>query len=317
MEPFSASSRGTHNFCFLIPLAALAAMVIGNPPAARAANAPASVSATGHATLKKRPDILRASIMIQSHGKDMAEAVSKLQPLRDQTKAKLVASGAVEASIQFADPVEGAGGTLTPQQRQMQMFQEMQQRGNRKPPPPQGTTISCTVTAEWPFAAASGDEALVNASALEQKIRTLIPAAGSAGEKKTLTPEEQELAEEAAAQQPNGGDAGPKPGEPSFLFVYKLAPADKAKLRGEAFASAKTQAADLAAASGKTLGAVHEISGGVAGAAPPDNPYAAYLAAMNGGDSAAQQPDDNSEATGAEPNSVNYTLNVSAKFGLE
>lgn len=130
-------TRDTVNFRSLIILAAIAAAVLCRPASSRAADPPASVSATGHATLKKRPDILRASIMLQSHGKDMAEAVSKLQPLRDQTKAKLVAAGAVEASIQFADPVEGAGAALTPQQRQMQMFQDMQQRG-RKPPPPAG-----------------------------------------------------------------------------------------------------------------------------------------------------------------------------------
>lgn len=313
MKPARIQIRDARPIPLLLAFGAIAAISLRIPGVCRAADQPASVSATGHATLKKRPDILRAAIVLQSHGKDVAEAISKLHQLRDQTKTKLTTAGAAEASIQFSDPENGAGGAMTPQQRQMQMMQDMQ-RGNRKPAAPQGVTLSCTVTAEWPFTAASPDEALVLAAALQEKIKGALPAA--TGEKKALTPEEQELAEEAAAQN-NGGDPGPKPGEPSFVYVYKLTDADKAKLRADAFASAKNQAGNLAAAAGKSLGPVHEISSGAI-PAQSDNPYANYMAMMNGGGDASGQPnEDTSEATGATPTSVSYALNVSASFALQ
>ena len=87
---------------------------------------------------------------------------------------------------------------------------------------------------------------------------------GGGKEAPKLSPEEQEVAEEMAAQTARnmGSDEEQaKPGEPHFLFVARLSPQDRQTALAEAFAKAKAQAAELAKAAGAGLGPMTGLSG--------------------------------------------------------
>ena len=133
------------------------------------------------------------------------------------------------------------------------------------------------LTAQWPLAGNTTEKLLLAADAVREKIK----AADLAGGKETpkLSPEEQELAEEMAAQaspNPGGDEEQVKPGEPRFLFVTRLSPQDRQAALADAFAKAKLQAAELAKAAGAGLGPLTGISGEAGGSTGGFNPYQRY-----------------------------------------
>jgi hypothetical protein len=185
-----------------------------------------------------------------------------------------------------------------------------------KPP----VAVSTTLTAHWPLQSETGEELLLAATALQDKIK----AADLAGAKETsqLTPEEQEALEEMESQGYNPyGDQEAKPGEPMFLFVAAIAEADREKAEAEAFQKAKQHAARLAKAAGAGLGKLQSLTGaGQTGVDESEyaNPYgynvAAYrmLQAMQAGG----QPESETEAIGATPAKVTYQVTITAGFEL-
>jgi uncharacterized protein YggE len=275
---------------------------------ARGADSEATVSATGHATALQKPDVLRMTLMISAQGSDIHDALAKLKAQRDDASAKLLATGADNASVKFSDPVEGNEGNMTPQQRMMQQMMARNQRPASTQPA--GVTISTNLTVEWPLAPASADDALATAMGLEDKIKAAIPKGGADAAK---TPEEQEIAEEMAAQQ-NGAETS-KPDEPQFTFVHRLSDDERAKLMAQAFTDAQARGRRLAAAAGKELGEVTNIatSSGDAG-----NPANAYIEAMMDASTGSTPPaTDDSVATGPQVNNVSYSVTLAVTFKLK
>jgi uncharacterized protein YggE len=287
---------------------AMAVVLMLGVAGARAEDSGATVSATGHATAIQRPDILRMTLMISAQGSDIHDALAKLKAQRDDASAKLLATGANNASVKFSDPVEGNEGNLTPQQRIMQqMMARNQQPASTQPA---GVTISTNLTVEWPLAPASADDALAGAMAVEDKIKAAIPKGGAGGAK---TPEEQEIAEEMAAQQNAAGTS--KPDEPQFTFVHRLSDDERAKLMAQAFSDAQAQGRRLAAAAGKELGEVTNIATSSGDTGNPANAYVeAMIDASTGSTPAAT---DDSVATGSQVNNVSYNVTLAVTFKLK
>ena len=284
--------------------------------ASPAADGPAVVVAVGRATLKTRPDLLRVRIMLTADGSGAREAVQVLAKRRDEVKQKLLAAGAKAESIEMEEPTVGTG-TLSPQQRQMHMCVAMQRnRGGMAPPAstqPQRVTVSCKLQAEWPLSAGAGDGLLVVAEELQNKIKEAAKAP-----KRQLTPEEQEIAEETAAAAnagDTGGDAALKPDEPSFTFVHRVSEEERAKLAADAVTRAKTDAARLAAAAGRSVGPIRRMSSGLVAGEEQTSAMAEVYYRMATGTAAATD-DRAAEASGAQAGQVSYVLSVSVTFEL-
>jgi uncharacterized protein YggE len=276
---------------------------------ARAQDTAPSVTVSGTAAAPVAPELLRLTLLISAQGSDIRDAIAKLKQERDDVKGKLLSAGAIETSLKFTDPAEGAQGNLTPQQQAMQRLLAMQRNGGKAPASqPSGSTVSTQLTAEWSLPTASPDDALIAANELEAKIKGAIPKPGEAVAK---TPEEEEIAQETAAQ--TGADAS-KPDEPKFVFVHKLTEDERAKLLSEALANAQSQANRLAAAAGKQVGHVIRISSGKAEVENPQNAYIQALMDAQTGQSATTSSDD--EATGDARGSVNYTVSATVTFLL-
>jgi uncharacterized protein YggE len=279
-------------------------------PAARAADAP-TVTVTGSATGTYRPDVLRVKVLLTADGKDAAAAVAALAAKREGVRKGLADAGA--SSVAFS-PTNTGAAALTPQQRQMAALMAAQ-RGNHHAPSTQPglVTVSTVATADFPLsAAASDDEALVAGLGLEGKVKA---AVASSAQRRVLSPEEQEAAEEGAAEQSNPMmPAAAKPGEPDFTFVHKLSPDERAKLTTDAVAQARGDADRLARATGGTLGAVVDVTARAGGGADSDNPIAAIIQAETGAASA--PPAASGEVADAQPGTLSSTVQVTVKYAL-
>jgi hypothetical protein len=275
----------------------------------------------GIATLKAAPELLRVKLLLTGEGKDAREAVAALQKRRDEVKAKLTELGAVDGSIDPGEAIVGAQGNLTPQQLQMQiiMMRNAQGRagGATEAKKPTTVTVSATMQVDLPLTTAASDALLVSAEELQAKVRAAVPKKAAPAAK---TPEEAELAEEMESNmnvEYPGAAAMPKADEPSFQFVHRVTEAERAKLAADALAVANADAARLASAAGRKLGAIRQLSAsGAAGTADESNPYAAYIQAMSGA-SAPAAAGNVVEATGNQATSVTYAVRVSVAFDLE
>ncbi len=119
--------------------------------------------------------------------------------------------------------------------------------------------MTVLLTAQWSLEAETPEQMLVLAQSLQEKVKAADLAGIKDAEK--LSPEEEELADEASQMMDQSGEQRMPAGQPYFMFIAKLSQADREKLLGEAFAKAKTQAADLAKAADVELGPLTGISG--------------------------------------------------------
>jgi uncharacterized protein YggE len=281
------------------------------PAALSAAQSAAQGSITGNGTasIKQRPDILRLQVDLSAEGKDLKEALTRLKELQASIKPQLVTLGAAEASISFGD-------ARIQQQRddqRRQMEQMMRARmGGKKPAQPQTppVAVTCMLKAEWAIKSGTAEETLIFAHELKQKVVAL-----TSKQSKALTPEEEERMEEEGVSLSGYDDGSPKPGEPVFVYVRKLAAEERAKALAEAYAEAKDHARQLAQAAGIQLGDLLHLTA----AAAPDHeqyqydPYAQRMmyAMMQRGYTQAMK---NDEAIGMDPSAVVTTITVTASF---
>src|SRR3982751_250403 len=115
------------------------------------------VSATGTSAITAVPEILRVSVLLKSDGKDVKEALAKLNTEKQSAREKLFKFNPLADSLRFSDPTLG-DKPLTPQQRQMQMYMKMQNRGagGKKPTTgPSNVSVTATLLADVPLKAAS------------------------------------------------------------------------------------------------------------------------------------------------------------------
>ena len=295
-------------------LASLALFLLSS----RAAHAQveSSVSGTGLVTLQRQPDLLRMQMEIAADGKTLQEALDKLKAKREAAKAKLQAMGVADAALEVGQPTIGSIGN----DRRSQMERMVRMRmnnGNRPAPtsqPGPSVSVSLSLKAEWPLTGKSGDQLLLAAYDLQEKVKAAdLAQSGKTG--KPRTPEEEEMAEEM------NGMGGPdqsqqQPGEPLFMYVSKLADADRAKAVADAFQKAKVEAGQLAKAAGMSLGALRNLNSQAA----PDmsqfndygDPYSRYFYNQQFSSQRSSQ-----EAIAPKPGPVTVNVTVMATFTLK
>jgi uncharacterized protein YggE len=285
-----------------------------------------SVSGMGTAELKRAPEFMRLKIVITTKGKDMKEALASLKDRVTAARTQVAALGADKASITTDEPQLATENN--DRRRQMEMMMAQRMRGGRRPAgkkeetkPP--VSVSTTLSAQWSLKGSTGEQLLVAATALQDKIK----AADLAGtkEQSKLSPEEQELADELAGEQAAmfSGDDTPKPGEPIFMFVAPISTAERDALLADGFKKAKERAGQLAKAAGVELGPLRTLN---------DNEVDAsdemMMNGMYGGGGAAYRmmqmmrgargpQADLSEAIGIQPNQVVIRVMVTASFDLK
>jgi len=284
-----------------------------------------AVSGMGTGELQRLPEVMRMRVVITTKGKDLNEALAGLKDRVAAAKTQVTALGADKATISSDEPQLAVESN--DRRRQMEMMMAQRMRGGRRPTakkeevkPP--VSVSTTLTAQWPLKANAGEQLLIAATALQEKIK----AADLAGtkEQSKLSAEEQELSDELAAEQmAMFNEEGPKPGEPMFMFVAPISAAEREKLLAEGFKKAKERAARLAKAAGAELGALRMLSDREMDAsdemianAPYSGSNATYrmMQMMRGNRAPSEEI---SEAVGAQPGKVVYRVMVTASFDLK
>jgi uncharacterized protein YggE len=280
--------------------------------AVAAAQAPSAneVSSTGTAKIAKSPQLLRVQVELSAEGPTAADALAKLNARKDDARKKLVGVGANEKSIVFTDLRVGGD-------RRQQMEAALRSRIPRpaRTPtsqPAASVSLSCTLKAEWALAGKNADELLIEGVALQEKIRSADPA-GAQGTG-AAADVDQELREEMEMM----GQGGNVPSPLTFIFVAKISPEERTKALGEAFASAKTSAAELAKAAGAEIGPVRQLQS----RASFEAQFSGDLDEMRYGPAYRQymrnmpeaEPD---EAIGPQPTSVTTQIMVMASFALK
>jgi hypothetical protein len=220
-----------------------------------------------------------------------------------------------------------------------------QPRSPRSAGPTELYAATATLTIEWPLKAETVEQAVLAAEAIRKKVAAGNLMGGKAAEK--LPADEQELLDEqpiapratsqlvpravvetlpdgrnvtryvsqevVTATGPGGlfpGGFGPTP----FLYVATISSPQRKALLAEAFGNAKSQAAELAEATGGKLGAIRSVGGEVSNSKPCDRIIVSSPIATP----SILAPNENrNEATAADPGDLKFYAKVHALFRLE
>jgi len=280
-----------------------------------------TISGTGVVEIKRPSDVLRMTVQVIVKGKDLKEALAKLKERRTTLAKQLETLGAIKDSISLGEPQLDAGRSASQRRMEMLVTQRMRQsgKGTKKPKAVLPTTVTLSLTAEWPLAGTGSEERLLAAHDIQEKIKAA--DVGGLKESEKLTPEEEELQEEMQDQFNFGMDQDAKPGEPVFVYISRVSPQDREKAVSEAFRKAKDEAAALARAAGEQLGELRSLSSsnqsltGLDGLGYESNPalyrYMQQATVLN------QHGTAGSEAVGASPGAVTYAVTVYAAFQVK
>jgi hypothetical protein len=286
-----------------------------------------TISATGTAVLKKRPQILRLHMELGAKGGDLKDVLARLAARREAARKTLEELGATPSAVEFGDVKIVPGKSDQRRQMEAMIRQRMRVAGKaatQEAAKKELTTVSMSVTAEWPLKSDSAEQRLLFAHELQEKMT----AADLGGQKEAekLSAEEQEISEEDEAQMPRYGyEEGPKFGEPVFLYVAKLTDEEQAKALAEAFGKAKVGAGRLAAAAGTSLGPLRQITNANPFGGPIGMPeeWSDYDFSSNRllsrllQRSAAGGSGNSDEAVGMSPGTVSMRIMVQASFAIK
>jgi hypothetical protein len=281
-----------------------------------------TVSATGTASVKCKPTVLRMYLELVAKGSNLDEALKKMKDRRTSARSQLETLKADKDAIMFGDP--SLSSAASPRQRQIEamLMARMQSRGKKaaKTPIAVPVTVSVLLTAQWSLEAETPEQMLVLVQTLQEKIKAADLAGIKDAEK--LSPEEEELAEEESQMMDQSGEQRTPAGQPNFMFIARLRQADREKLLGEAFAKAKMQAADLAKAADVELGPLTGISGQCSGQRnlgdEEYNPYnnSSSIRRMLAQQAGEGEGESNDEAMSNDPAAVSFYGSVQANFHL-
>ena len=221
------------------------------------------ISVSGTTTVQRKAAQLRLYTQLLAKGKTLPEALAKLKERCEAATAQLETLKVDKKSIVFGSPSLSNVQSSRKRQIEAMVMSQMRSRGKKIPKGlqvPQTVTVSATLTAQWPLEAESVEQMLVKAQGIQDKIK----AADLAGVKEsgTLSPEEEEFAEEAN-QMANqfGEEQQPQAGQTHFVYVATLPKEEREKAMAEAFKKALQQADDIAKAAGVPRGALVGLSG--------------------------------------------------------
>ena len=313
--------------------------------------AEATVSGTGEVTLRPIPTTFRVRVELSSQAGTVKTAMARLQQRREAAMAKLKTLEADADSVAFGhsgvlrvDPFSAASGyptasypspsyssgssfspppppALTPYAPSTSSYAapvpNRPARGTRVVKVPPLYRASTTFSVDWPLAAENMDEVLVAAEALKKKIA----AADLAGAKQPdqLTPEEQEILEEAAVRpsaytttlSPRNAQNGLQ-----FLFVARVSPEQRKAALAKAFAKAKAEAGEMAGAADRDLGPLLSLDGQFrrgAGFGFGGHVYPVAARSIYQGPAPSHDADESVES---DPRSIAFCAQVHASFRL-
>ncbi|MGQ0635969.1 MAG: SIMPL domain-containing protein [Planctomycetaceae bacterium] len=290
---------------------------------------PNLVSGTGSVSLIRAPEKMRLQITIMGRGATLKDALSALQDRVSKAQTQLATLGAEKETIKVGDSRISELPNERNQQRQLQimMMQRMKQRGGKgatKAPAAAPVLVTAQLTADWKLSSKTAEELLLAVHPIQEKIKAADLAGSKEAEK--LSPEQEEMLEEA--EQSFGFNSGDeqKPGEPAFMFVNRVSEAEREKALADAFEKAKAKATRLARAAGARLGALRSLSTSDTGGAGFEDysmnaVYGSYasraMQMLRQQQGATPANDDEMEAVGVEPGMVRYNVTITASFTLE
>ncbi|MEN6459159.1 MAG: SIMPL domain-containing protein [Thermoguttaceae bacterium] len=283
------------------------------------------LAAVGSASVRKQPTRLRMHIELLAKGKNLEEALAKLKDRREAAVLQLETLKVDKKSIVFEGPTKSAAQAAQKRQIEAMIMEQMRSRG-KKPKGlqvPQTVTVTGSLTAEWPLEAKSRDQLLLAANAIEEKVS----AADISGSREVqkLSPEEEELAEEARQQSNRYGETPQAVGQPTFLFIAVLSKQERQKAMAEAYRKAAAAAAELAKATDVDLGRLVNVVGVCRGQQiagdEEENSYASRMAAMRlqrlfqqAVENAGEKLDESFSDT---PTPLTFTCTVMATFAMK
>ncbi len=201
------------------------------------------------------------------------------------------------------------------------MVRQRMRAGGKKPKaqPEPPVVVAATLSAEWKLSGKDAAALLIEGHELEASVKAADLAA-TKQQTEEASEEDQEMADEME-QYGMRDDSQPKPGQPVFIYVAKVDDAERAKALGAAFAKARSEAEQLAAAAGVKLGSLRGLQ---SQASPSDMEYEGYARYGNmrhymmaqmaaSGESAGALP---TEAVGMQPGEVKMTFAVYASFDI-
>ena len=159
---------------FIAALGAAAAQAqVGLPGAPEGSPSGPTVTGSGMVAIEQPPVALRMHVELSAKGATLAEALEKIKQQREAAMLQLQALKADMKTVKAGNP--GLATADSEQKRRMEMMiaERMRSRGQRVPPglkAPRTVTVSMTLKAEWPLAAASPEELLVAADAIRQRV---------------------------------------------------------------------------------------------------------------------------------------------------
>ncbi|HEV3257073.1 MAG TPA: SIMPL domain-containing protein [Gemmataceae bacterium] len=303
----------------LASVAAVPAPALGdNPPEG-------TVTGQGVVELKRRPEWLRIEVDVVAKGKDLKEALAKLNERRKAAQARLEKLGAVKSSIEWGEPA--LSPEKTDRQRRLEMMvssrlRSRQKKGAQKPKQAPPAVVSVSLKADVPLKTADGDELLVLAQSLQEKVRAA--DLGGTKELQQVSPQEEELSEEAQEQDMGAEENEPKRGEPVFFFVRRISRQEQDKAMSEAFDKARGEAARLARAAGASLGSLRHLEPAAIDGSDVDESASRFsdsasyqiLRRLRSGQPAVAT-DGNAEAIGIRPGRVTFRVAIAASFTLK
>ncbi|QDT33099.1 SIMPL domain-containing protein [Thalassoglobus polymorphus] len=221
-------------------------------------DSPGTITGTGKATLKVRPERMRLSIDLSSRGSEIDKAVKALQDRIDAARIQIKALGAIEETLQNTPPKIDTQKSLQHEQMRAQLAESLGRAGRSDDETDVDTLIivSSSMSAEWDLAGLSDQELLVKSFTIQKQVRDAKLAKDD--DKSQLSPEEQELLEEAQMFGRYSSGSEDEDG-PEFFFYSTVKKEDYESALKSAVSRAKKQASLLATSAGVELGGIQEL----------------------------------------------------------
>ncbi|MEN6451703.1 MAG: SIMPL domain-containing protein [Thermoguttaceae bacterium] len=282
-----------------------------------------ALTASGTATVQQRPTRMRMYVQLFGKGKNLEDALAKLKERREAAVLQLESLKADKKSIIFDGPTKSAAQSAQKRQIEAMVLEQMRSRGQKAKglKVPQTVTVTASLTAEWPLEVKSQEELLVLSQAIEDKVKKADLSGSQEVEK--LSPEEEELAEEAKQAMGRYNEQPQPVGQPTFVFVAVLSKQDRQKATAEAFKNAAAEAAELSKAAnvelGRLTGVIRHCGGQRSfGGVEEYNPYyrnsmPAEFRRLAG---QTEDADTQTEAFSGTPGPLVFTIKVAATYAV-
>jgi len=218
------------------------------------------VVGVGTAELMRPANRMVAVFSLKATGITIREATAALQKTTEEAKAKILGLGAEEDSIRVA---AFSLHEKTEDTSQLMMSQMRGAMGGRPAVPVEDdaaataelVTVATTMRGTWSLDESSPSEALISSWELQKSIQKaeVMPK----GTQEGLSPEQQELLEEAGMFGNSGDDESSN--VPAFVFVNSVTQPERAQLLKNAYQKAVENARETAGVAGRAPGILANI----------------------------------------------------------